>query len=134
MPLPKCLVPPDRTNYTTVEGKTTVAIQLEGGASRYRADQLGATALVTVAWIVGGADYDYLKAFYRSAIALGSLPFLIDLVLDSQLPVEYTAFIVPDTFKLSSQMGNAYSLDATLEVVPLPIDSSADQIILARDG
>lgn len=131
MAAPKCLVPCERSNYAATPGIDVVANQLDGGAARYRQDQLGVTAQVTVQWSVGSKDYDYLMAFYRQNKAI---QFLIDLILDSSLAIEYNANFVPGTFNLSSQSGLTYVLQATLEVQPLPVDNIGDAEILGRNS
>jgi hypothetical protein len=127
----KCLVPCERSNYAATPGIDVVVNQLDGGAGRYRQDQLGVTAQVSVQWSVGSKDYDYLMAFYRQNKAI---QFTIDLILDSSIAVEYTANFVPGTFTLSSQSGLTYVLQATLEVQPLPVDNIGDAEILGRNS
>lgn len=134
MALFKCIVPPERSGYAATPGIETIATALDGGLGRYRADQLGASAQVTVQWTVGRNDYNYLMAFYRTAINRGSSPFLIDLILDSADALEYTANLVPGSLNLNSQSGLTYVVQATLEVQPLPLDVASDAIILARNS
>lgn len=131
MPLPKCLVPVERSGYAATPGIEVVSTQHDGGLGRYRQDQLGASAQITVQWTVGTSDYDYLMAFYRQYKAK---PFLIDLILDSSQSVEYTAHLVPGSWNLNSQVGLTYILQATLEVEPLPPDVDGDTLILARNS
>ena len=121
MALPKCLVPPERSGYAATPGASVVTNQLDGGLGRYRADQAGASAQITVQWSVGRNDYAYLMAFKRQ---YEFQAFLIDLILDSPDALEYTAFIVPSTWNLNSQSGVTYIVQATLEVAPLPADPS----------
>lgn len=131
MALPKCLVPPERSGYQATPGASVVTNQLDGGLGRYRADQAGASAQITVQWSVGRSDYAYLMAFKRQYEAQS---FLIDLILDSPDALEYTAFIVPGTWNLNSQSGVTYIVQATLEVAPLPADPQGDAILLARNS
>lgn len=130
MALPKCLVVPERSNYTGTPGIDVVANALDGGLSRTRQDQLGCSELVTVQWSVGINDYNYLRAFKRQ---YSSGPFLIDLILDHAVTDEYTALIVPGTWNLNSQSGVTYVVQASLEVAPLPFDANGDLEILARN-
>lgn len=131
MPLPSLSLNPDQANYVAPEGHTVVATQLDGGASRFRADQLGGVSLVTVQWTCNATNYNYLLAFYRTALSYGSLPFTISLILDSNVPQTYTAHFVPDTFGLTSTSGQTYIVGATLEVVPDPSYSTNDAAIIA---
>lgn len=115
------LLPPDQASYASQFGHTTVATALDGGASRFRADQLGASFLVQVQWTCDKVNYDYLCAFYRLATNFGSLPFLLPLYLDSSdLLLPYTVHFVPDTFGLKSQVGQTFVMGASLEVLPDP--------------
>ena len=134
MALPKLWLRPVRDDYNVTPGNTVVSTQLDGGASRQRKDQAGATAIVPVSWILGPADYDYIQAFYRTAIDEGSLPFLLDLLWEKSTPIEYTVQIVPSTFQLTKQEGLAYFVSATLEVFPNPVDVANDNLLLGRNS
>lgn len=127
---PKCVIPPERSGYAGTPGVDVVSTALDGGLGRYRADQLGCSEQVTVQWSVGKADYNYLRAFFRQYKAG---PFLIDLILDFADATEYTAFFVPGTWTLNSNVGITFVVQATLEVAPLPPDANGDAIILARN-
>lgn len=121
MTLPTLLLPPDQSGYAAKFGHTVVSTALDGGASRYRADQQGASFTVDVHWTLDKRNYEYICAFYRTAIAFGSQPFLLPLYLDStDLLVPYTVHFVPDTFGLISQTGQTFVVGATLEVLPDP--------------
>jgi len=122
MALTKFIFKPEQDGYSVAPGKTTLSVQLDGGASRSRLDMLGATFPVSVEWNFSPAEYKYAFAFYNSVTKSGSLPFLIDLLLDAPEINEYEAKFVPDTFKLSSQRGWNYKVTAQLEVKPLEPD------------
>ena len=120
-------IPVDRQGYTVDEGDTNVAIQLDGGGPRIRADQQGAVKTAHCQWTVDSDDYDYLEAFYRTATDCGASPFNISLVgIDSQTPGTYVAWFVPKTKRLVSQSGLTYVVAADLWVVPNPVDPNAD--------
>lgn len=131
MSLPVLLLPPDQSNYAAPEGHTTVSTILDGGASRFRADQLGGAFLVTVQWTLDLTNFNYLKAFYRTAVNYGSLPFNIDLLLDSGAMQTYVAHFVPDTFGLTSQSGQTFVVGAILEIIPDPSYAVGDAAIIA---
>lgn len=130
MSTPTLLLPPDEANYVAPFGHTAIRVILNGGAGRYRADQLGATFLLAVQWTCDSINYNYLTAFYRTATDYGSLPFLISLILDSNAVLQYTAYFVPDTFQLASQSGQEYVVAATLEVIPNASYASGDAAII----
>lgn len=131
MSTPALLLPPDQANYVAPFGHTVLSAQLEGGASRFRQDQLGAVFLLAVQWTCDAFNYNYLMAFYRTAISYGALPFTIGLLLDSGAIQTYTAHFVPDTFGLTSQSGNTFIVGATLEVIPNSSYASGDAAIIA---
>lgn len=131
MGTPALTLNPDQANYVAPQGHTVVSTMLDGGASRYRADQQGAVSLVVVEWTCNATNYNYLLAFYRTAIAFGSLPFTISLILDSNIPQVYVARFVPDTFGLTSTSGQTYIVGATLEVTPNPAYAAGDAAIIA---
>lgn len=132
--LPKCLVAPVRDGYNMAPGNQVVSVQLNGGAPRNRADQLGAVGLCSIQWSVGRKDYDYLMAFYRSMISQGALPFVMDLIFEGSDLKEYQVTLVPGTFKLTSQAGHTYIVQASLYVVPSPDDPNGDNMLLARNS
>lgn len=134
MTLPALLLPPDQANYATTIGETVIATKLDGGASRFRADQLNVASQVAVQWDCNQKNYDYLMAFWRTSIANGSLPFTMDLILDYGKLETYTCRILPGTFGLTSTKGQQYIVGATLEVLSLdavPGDESSDSTIIA---
>lgn len=133
MALPKLFLRPVRDNYAGIPGATVVATQLSGGASRMRKDQIGASFLITINWILEGDDYDYIWAFYSSSIDEGSEAFCMDLIVDAQGLQEVKCQIVPGSFQLTAQTGLAYFMQAQLEVFPNPRDPANDAILTARN-
>lgn len=131
MALSKCALYPDSAGYSVVDAENVISTKLDGGASRYRLDMLDSASKVSVKWVCNSNQYQYIRAFYVSILKNGSLPFLIDLILDSSEPVEHEAYFIPGTLSLSEHSGNYYSVVAQLEVVPKPIDESVNvQMIL----
>tara|TARA_Y100001973_G_C5206110_1_gene341641 strand:+ start:471 stop:947 length:477 start_codon:yes stop_codon:yes gene_type:complete len=126
----KMTIPPDQSGYSVTDGNEVVATKLDGGASRYRRDILGATSTVTVQWSVGPDVYRYLRAFYKTATANGSSPFLIDLLLDEPSLTEHKAYFVPGSMRLQSQKGLQYVVAAQLEVTPDLPDTAYDEAIV----
>jgi hypothetical protein len=118
----KLIIPPDNSSYNVTDGDSVVSVKLDGGASRYRSDKLGATSAVDVVWIVDKSGFEYLRAFYRGASISGALPFTIDLILDSADVTEHKSYFKQGTFKLVEQRGLSYTVSASLEVEPLPVD------------
>lgn len=129
--LPVLDLPPDQANYTAMQGDSFVSTKLDGGASRFRADQLGTAIVLTLQWTCNRRNYDWLMAFFRTAINHGADPFLIKLILDNGDLQSYTAHILPSTFGLTQQMGQAYVVAASIEVLPDDSYTIGDGDILA---
>ncbi len=130
----KLVLPPEQSGYSAAPGVEAVYTELDGGLGRYRQDILGAAARVTASWLLNPTDYRYMVAFYHSKRG-GALPFLIDLVLDSNALTEYTAHFVPGTWKVTGVEGQSYRVAADLEVTPtIAVDYTAEQaIVTARN-
>jgi hypothetical protein len=128
---PVLALPPDQTGYRADYGQTGVAVQLDGGASRFRADQLGAAFKVAVQWTLNKKNYEYLAAFFRTSLLYGNLSFQIDLILDSGIPSTYVCHIMPGTFALVQQMGQTYIVGATLEADYDATKAAGDAAIIA---
>jgi len=123
-------VRPSRASYSVARGAETLAVKLDGGASRFRRDILSAAFLVDVEWQLDVSGYNYINAFYRTTIVHGSLPFTINLILDQAALVEYTAKIIPGTFRLTRQEGLLYVVSAQLEVTAA--DPSGDATVVSN--
>jgi len=127
----KFLIPPNNTSYNVERGNAVVETQLDGGLSRRRKDVLGAAKIVTVEWVLDRADYLYLCAFFDTELCEGAHPFTIDLVVDTPILVERTVWFLADAPpRLVEQKGLAHKVTAKLEVMPLPIDDSANTTYL----
>jgi hypothetical protein len=131
--LPYLALQPDSAGFAVTEGSTNIAIDLDGGAPRMRADLQGAVSTVNVQWSLSNTQFDFFKAFYRSGIGNGANPFWIKLVgLDSAELTPYQALIVPGSYKpASSQSGLTYVVTAQLWVTPNTGANANDAAILA---
>jgi hypothetical protein len=128
---PRLTLLPDSDGYSSAEGDEVIAIKLAGGASRLRRDKLGAAKTVNVKWTMNPSDYQYWRAFFRTATLMGSLPFECQLVSEDGCgPAWHICTFVPGSVSLPSQQGWTYVQQATLEVTPLPTDASQDEMIM----
>lgn len=130
MTLPKLFLPPAQAGYTVDPQADTLQASLGSGPSRFRRDMIGAVSRVSVQWRLGRTEHEYLEAFLRSEVP-GSLPFLIDLILDGPDLAEYTARLMPGSKRLSSVQGLLRAVDAVLEVRPRPTDTELDLALVA---
>jgi len=122
---------PDADGYTMTEGNDVIGTTLEGGAGRYRRDKIGAAKTANVKWTLNPGQYQYWRAFYKTATQRGSLPFLCDLVgEDGCGPAEHICQFVPGSVTLPEQHGLTYVQQATLEVLPLPTDEEYDADVI----
>lgn len=126
----KLTIPPNKEGYSVTGGTEVIGVQLDGGASRYRRDVIGATSRVSVQWSLSQGAYDYMRAFYRTATVNGSAPFLVDLLMDEPQLTEHTVYFVPGSMKLSGVAGLTHYVSAELEVYPKPRDEEYDIALL----
>lgn len=120
------IIPPDSSSYAAARGDEVLSVKLDGGASKFRLDILNAAFLVDATWILDRDGYEYINAFYRTATGHGSLPFSVELILDTPLPVLYAeCHFVPGSLKLSAQSGFSYTVSAQIEVTP-PINNTEE--------
>lgn len=130
----KLTIAPVASSYSAQDGEETIAIQLDGGKSRYHLDIANAWSTVNVTWITNKFGFKYLRAFYNVATDSGSLPFTVDLVLDDYEPLEHSAYFVPNTLALNSIQGDTYTLSAQLEVEPRDLTGNeADYVAFFGD-
>lgn len=127
---PTLLLPPDQSNYQATPNPTALSTQLDGGASRFRADKLGAAITLTVQWTMNRKNYEYLTAFYRTAINFGADPFILGLFIDSGGIQNYTCHFLPGTFQLYSQAGQTWIVQAIIEAASDPSYATGDATII----
>jgi hypothetical protein len=126
MPLRKLLLAPEEAGYSAAPGAAARRLEVEGGRGRHRLDQIGAPSRVDAQWLCDPMEHNYLLAFYRTMLAEGAGPFLIDLILDGLLLTEREARFLRGSMALLGQSGESYKVGATLEVTPIERDAEAD--------
>jgi hypothetical protein len=122
----KLALAPAQDGYAIRYAEESMYAALNGGPGAFRRDFIGGVARLAVSWTVGGIETDYLLAFYRTASAHASEPFLIDLALDSYDLQEYEARFIPGTFAQTGYAGTTRTYSAEIEVKPLTEDPVAD--------
>jgi hypothetical protein len=110
------IYPPVRDGYNFAPAYNTIEVKLDGGRSRKRLDILGGTHMVSAQWILTQAQYSRFMGFFRSTLANGTLPFLVDLLTDTAVVMPHIARCVGYLPKLTQQRGQAYWVTADLEV------------------
>jgi hypothetical protein len=133
--MPLMALAPDYASYTTTDGVETMAIKLKGGASRYRKDVLNSTTTVDCQCTLTAGQYEYWRAFYRTATVSGSIPFNCPLTLDRADVQTFKCYFVPNSTNVSNMDGNAiFVVQAQLEVVPIPANPASDAAIISFNG
>lgn len=133
MSLPKLYLRPDQAYYTATTNASEIEqTDVDGGLPRQRLGIMGSVETVTMQWTLNVADHNYLHAFFRKAIGRGSLPFLMDLFLESTTLEEHTCTLVAGTWKIVSQLGLAYTTQANVYVIPAATDADVDAMTIAQ--
>lgn len=114
----KLVLVPEQPAYRLQFGNNNLMTGDDGGAIRLRHFLKGTPHLATVAWSVTGLEFDYLRAFWRTVTKFGAMPFLVDLPVRRNVPVEHKALFVPGSFSISGEGPLLYTVTAQLLVVP----------------
>ena len=134
MTLPKLKLIPAQDGYGAEDADDAVLrAKVSAGPSRTRLDMLGSTASVSATLQMDQAEYQYWRAFFRSTIAEGALPFLMDLLLDYPDTVEHEVKLAAAP-RLSGQKGLLYVVQLRLEVKPSPNAEGVDEAIAMLFG
>lgn len=110
------LLVPSKAGYSGQQGAEAASVALDSPAAAYRAVEARPAARVSASWQCSPADYQYLRALYRTGTSQGSLPFLAGLVLDGPELRAYVARFIPGSLRLASVQGLTLSVSAELEV------------------
>jgi hypothetical protein len=129
MTLPKLNLLPAQDSYSMDDADDAVLrAKVSAGPSRTRLDMLGATASVNATLQLDPGEYQYWRAFFRTTIAEGSLPFTMGLLLDYPDVVDHEVKLAAAP-RLSGQRGLLYVVQLRLEVKPMPQDEDSDGAI-----
>jgi len=129
----KLTLSPIQSGYTAEYGAGALRIELEGGPGYTRANFEGNSDRVTVQWACWEVGAQYLLAFWRSIMDLGQV-FEIDLSLDDVEVSEYSATLVPGTFRLSSKDAGLFVFRAELEVTAVAANDDYDDALVSLYG
>lgn len=134
MPTPKLNFPPESNGYSLSNGEDVVEIAVEGGLARRRMDYSQKPFSLDVSWIFDQQEYQYFKSFYNSAVKKGSLPFLIDLIVDNPFLEEYVTYFKTGSVLSSDPMGLSIQVSATLEVLRKNTTDFDAMVLLLNPG
>lgn len=131
MPLPKLNAEGlAEEGYGFEDGLSVLRAKLSAGPSRTRLDMIGAPIELSAVLYLDPGQYQYWRSFFRSTIKEGSLPFRMDLIVDSPDPVEHEVKLVPGSTGLGSRRGNVYQVPLRLEVKPDLASAEYDDAIV----
>ena len=118
----RLMLPPTEAGYTATFGGGVISQKLQGGASRFEVDVLGASHMLSLSWLTDRAGYQYLMAFYRLWQRNPSQHFLAALIIDDHQLRDYECHFVPD------------SISAQIEAKALTPDYVFDQSLVDTWG
>lgn len=107
---------PEENGYSVRHGNETVSVRLGGGASRSRADFIGAAHEVGASWLLDRIDFMEFQNFINVSTGRGALSFLADLVVDFWAPTQYKCKMVPNSMRTNQVKGMSYRVSMDLEV------------------
>ncbi len=130
MALSKLALTLTEDQYQVMLPDEILSVQVQNGPSWRRRDFFGAPAMVSVQFVLTALQYAYLMAFWRLTLVNGTLPFLIDLIIDSPTMTEHQARITKGSFRLTGRRGDAHFVSCNLEVKPNAADTDYDDTLL----
>lgn len=107
---------PAKDGYNITPSPEYWRTQLEGAAGRSGRGPTGEAWNANVQFITDGEGFRYLRAFYRTILLNGALPFLLQFVYPLSTLTTHKARFVPGSLKLSGINGETYVVAASLEV------------------
>lgn len=135
MVLPTLALVPESTTFSANVGDGVLSVKLDGGASRYRRNYIGSTYDVKCSWVLNKAQYEYMKAFYRTACNDGSTPFYLKMIFEDGELKPYKAYFKPKSLTTSGpDAGQVFNVSADFEVYPNQDAAINDDILIAFEG
>jgi hypothetical protein len=115
-PARKLYLVPLQDGYTvTDKDDEVISIEYGIGLSRYSPGIQNSSSIVTAKWKLNPTDYKIFWLLY-GRLRDCSLPFQVDLILDSSTPSECTARFLPGSVQVASKIGQYITIQATMEV------------------
>jgi hypothetical protein len=107
-------ITPSRFSYS-VTSQDGISVNHDGPRSRIRRG-VANTRRVQASWNVNEIGYQYLRAFFRSAIKEGSEPFIAKIQFEDDTVTLHKAQIVPGTFNTTAVNGSSFTVEAEMNV------------------
>ncbi len=118
---------PEQSGYSTAHPNQVIAVELDGGSPRVRADRLRATGTVSASWVLDRVEYTQFMQFFREKTGRGALPFLADLVTDFFQPARHRCTLVPGSLRTTQVTGLTYRVSADLRPEQLDVFTSQER-------
>lgn len=112
---------PEQDGYSGDFGQDAVSVKLAGGAMRIRADFDGAASQVRISFLLNQqTDYAEFMSFWQFEARRGTLPFLVDLIMECPFPVQHMCRMVPGSMKMAKVEGHSRRVSMEVEVEQNP--------------
>ncbi len=129
MPLAKLNLAAPQEGYSVDDGEAVRRAKMSAGLSRIRLDHLDAAQEVDVTLVMSDSEFNYWRSFHRAILVRGSLPFLLDLMIDDSDVSEYTVQIIPGTMQ-ETVRGHAHFVQLRLEVEASEANMEYDETLV----
>lgn len=108
---------PAKPSYSVSDTSAILRSQ-KSGPSYFGVRQLNNVLNLQTMWETDREGFKYARAFWRTTIVVGSLPFMARLVFFQPTLTKHVVQFVPGSFGLAGFKGTKYTLQGTLEVAP----------------
>lgn len=109
-----------RDGYSAGLSYPVLEVQIDRGKTRKRHDPLYIPHALNVSWTLSGDMYTQLLGFFRNDLDFGTLPFLMYLVTDLNVPTLHKCRCTAGGPRLTQQAGLTYKVQCTIEAFPNP--------------
>ena len=106
---------PNRQSFLAT-ANDTLSVRHQGGAGRYRVGTPGEPWRINAMWMVDEIGFQYLRAFYRTGLSNGSLPFVVKLRFPKKTVTKHKAFISPGSLRCTIMKGLTFAVEMQLIV------------------
>lgn len=106
-----------RTGRSVAPGQPWSETDVEGGLPRTRAENSSGESQIEVQFICTATQYDYLMQFVEANRSANYEPFTFYMLFDTAEVVALDGRLKPETLKLVSQKGSAYTVTMSLLVL-----------------
>ncbi len=107
----------EQDGYNGEFSQDAVGVKLAGGAMRIRADFTGAASQVKLSFLLNQqSEYAQFMSFWNFETRRGTLPFLVDVILESPFPMQHMCRMIPGSLRMSKVEGHSRRVTMDVEV------------------